>query len=76
MVLGIIAIFTFWVPFLGWIPAIVGMVLGLVALQRPQGRGMAIAGVVCSGFAMLAKVWVWLAILHFLTHFHRHYWGQ
>ena len=75
MVLGIVALFTFWMPLLGWIPAIVGLVLGVVALQRPQGRGMAIAGVVCSGLAMLSKVFVWLAILHFLTHFHRYYWG-
>lgn len=74
MVLGIIALCGFWIPFLGWIPAIVGLVLGLMALQQPYGRGMAITGVVCSALAMLIKVWFWLAIIHLLTHFHRFWW--
>ena len=60
MVLGIISIFTFWIPFLGWIPVIVGLVLGLIALPKPAGRGMAITGVVCSGLALLAKVVFWI----------------
>lgn len=66
LVLGIIAIFFFWIPFLGWIPVITGLVLGIVALQRPQGRGMAIAGVVCSGIALAIKVWFWIAVLGFM----------
>jgi hypothetical protein len=76
MVLGIIALFTFWMPLLGWLPAVVGLVLGLVALQQPQGRGMAVAGVVCAGLSILFKLFFWLAIFHFLAHFHRRYWGM
>jgi len=60
MVLGIIAIFTFWIPFLGWIPVVIGLALGLVALSKPLGRGMAITGVVCSGLALLAKIAFWV----------------
>lgn len=56
MVLGIIAVFTFWIPFLGWVPVILGLVLGLVAFGKPYGRGMAVTGVVCSGLALLVKL--------------------
>ena len=63
MVLGIIALFTFWIPFLGWAPVIVGLVLGLVAFGKPYGRGMAVTGVVCSGLALLVKVIVWIFII-------------
>jgi len=63
MVLGIIALFTFWIPFLGWIPVIVGLVLGLVAFGKPYGRGMAITGVVCSGLALVVKLVFWLVFI-------------
>lgn len=62
MVLGIIALFTFWLPFLGWIPVIVGLVLGLVAFGKPNGRAMAVTGVVCSGLALLVKVMFWVVL--------------
>ena len=60
MVLGIISVFTFWIPFLGWIPVVIGLVLGFVALSKPYGRGMAITGIVCSGLALLAKIAFWV----------------
>ena len=56
MVLGIIALLFFWMPFLGWLPVVLGLVLGIVALNRPFGRGMAIAGIVCSGVALAVKL--------------------
>ena len=63
LVLGIIAIFTFWVPFLGWVPVVLGLVLGLIALSQPYGRGMAIAGVICSGLALAVKLVFWVFFL-------------
>jgi len=66
MVLGIVSLFLFWIPFLGWIPVVTGLVLGLIALQRLYGRGMAITGVVCSGIALAIKVWFWLALIGIL----------
>lgn len=56
MVLGIIALLFFWMPFLGWVPVVLGLVLGFAALGRPYGRGMAMAGVVCSGVALAVKL--------------------
>lgn len=62
LVLGILSIVFVWIPFVGlisWILAPVGLVLGLVALSKPYGRGMAIAGTVCSGVGLLGCIgWV------------------
>jgi|SRR5580692_561716 hypothetical protein len=63
LILGIIALVTFWIPILGWISPIVGLILGLVAMQRPYGRGMAIAGIACSAVALVIKVAFWVVIL-------------
>jgi len=62
LVLGILSILFVWIPFIGlvsWILAPVGLVLGLVALGKPFGRGMAIAGSICSGIGLLGCIgWV------------------
>ena len=62
LVLGILSIVFVWIPFVGlisWILAPVGLVLGLVALSKPYGRGMAIAGTVCSAVGLLGCIgWV------------------
>lgn len=64
LVLGVFAICTVWIPFVGliaWILAPLGLILGLVALKRPAGpgRGVAIAGVVCSSIGLLGCIgWV------------------
>ncbi|HTX49367.1 MAG TPA: DUF4190 domain-containing protein [Caulobacteraceae bacterium] len=77
LVLGILALFFFWIPFLGWIPVLVGLVLGFVALQQPQGRGMAIGGIVCAGIAFAIKIWLWVMVIGLIggMHaFHHHPW--
>ena len=62
LVLGILSILFVWIPFVGlvsWILAPVGLVLGLVALNKPVGKGMAIAGSICSGIGLLGCIgWV------------------
>ena len=64
LVLGILALVFFWLPFLGWIPAVLGLVFGLIAMQQQAGgRGMATAGVVCSAIALAIKVWFWVALI-------------
>lgn len=64
LVLGILALIFVWIPLVGliaWILAPLGLVLGLVALSKPTGRGMAIAGTVCSGIALLGCfAWIFL----------------
>ncbi len=46
-VLALIALFTFWVPILGWILWILGAILSLVGVFRAP-KGLAIAGLVIS----------------------------
>ena len=62
LVLGILSILFVWIPFIGlvsWILAPIGLVLGLVALNKPFGRGMAIAGSICSAIGLLGCIgWV------------------
>ncbi len=64
LVLGILSLLAVWIPFFGlvaWILAPIGLVLGLVALGKPTGRGMAIAGSICSGLGLLGCfAWVLL----------------
>lgn len=65
LVLGILSIVTVWVPILGmiaWILAPLGLILGLVALGKPTGRGMAIAGAVCSGLGLLGCI-AWVVLI-------------
>lgn len=59
MVLGIVSLVLFWCWFLAFIPALVGLVLGLICLNRiktgaasADGKGMAVAGVVCSSLSL------------------------
>jgi hypothetical protein len=63
LVLGIIALVFFWLPLLGWIPVILSIVMGLIALQQPYGRGMAMAGLICGGIALVIKMLFWVMLL-------------
>lgn len=63
LVLGIIALFLFWCWFIAWIPALVGLPLGAIALSKinkgtvsPQGKGVALAGVICSSLALVLAI--------------------
>jgi hypothetical protein len=67
LILGIFSICTVWIPIIGliaWILAPLGLILGLVALKRPvgPGRGVAIAGIVCSAIGLLGCIG-WIALI-------------
>jgi len=51
MVLGILGLVLCWVPFIGWLIAVVGVILGAIGWSKAnktgKNKGMAIAGVVC-----------------------------
>lgn len=69
LVLGIVSVVISFIPFCGtWaiIPAIVGLVLGIIDLVKKKGtsepKGKSIAGVVCSGIAVvIIAVWWMIA---------------
>ncbi len=52
LVLGILGLALCWLPFIGWLCAIVGIILGAVGMSRAKkiggkGKGMAVAGLIC-----------------------------
>ncbi len=65
MVNGIISVVLFWLPIIGWILAVLGIVFGGIGISRAnsgaRGKGMAISGVVL-GIASLVLYVVFAAI--------------
>ncbi|MCF8504219.1 MAG: hypothetical protein K9G59_04830 [Caulobacter sp.] len=56
LVLGIVSVLVVWIPIvglLGTMMALVGLVLGILGLKKPGGRGLAIGGIVCSGVSLV-----------------------
>ncbi|MER2133418.1 MAG: DUF4190 domain-containing protein [Arthrobacter sp.] len=64
LILGIVALFLFWIPIISWLAlilALVGLGLSIAALvtavrQRTSAKGLGIAGVVVSGVALIAAI--------------------
>ncbi len=57
MVLGILSILFFCIPYISLPLAIVGLILGIISLVKKQGgRGMAIAGVICSAIGFIIGI--------------------
>ncbi|SHI87110.1 hypothetical protein [Pseudozobellia thermophila] len=63
-VLALIALFLGWIPFLGWILWLLGVILSIIGLFK-KPRGLAIAGVIISflGLILLLLVFAGLAVL-------------
>ena len=69
LVLGIIGLVTFWACGFGALPGLIAVVLGILGMQaanklpgQPQ-RGLAIAGIVTGGLAVLIGVGFWVAVV-------------
>ena len=69
LVLGIIGLVTFWACGFGALPGLIAVVLGILGLQaanklpgQPQ-RGLAIAGIVTGGLAVLVGIGFWVAVV-------------
>ena len=66
LILGIVALFLFWIPIISWLAlilALIGLGLGIAALvtavrQRTSAKGLSIAAVVVSGVALIAAILV------------------
>ena len=63
-VLALIALFLGWIPVLGWLLWILGLILSIVGIFK-KPRGLAIAGVIISfiGIILLIFIFAGLAIL-------------
>lgn len=56
MVVGLVAFFSGWVPFWGLLTGIAAIVLGVIALKKPTGKGLSVTGIVTGGIAALTSV--------------------
>ncbi len=56
LICGIASLVLCWVPFLGLVLAIVGVVLGIIALVKKSNKAMSIIGLVCGGFGLPLSV--------------------
>ncbi|MES2630754.1 MAG: DUF4190 domain-containing protein [Patescibacteria group bacterium] len=56
MVVGIVAFVSGWIPFWGLLTGIAAIVLGVIALKKPTGKGFSIAGIVTGGLAALSSI--------------------
>ncbi len=68
MVLGILGVALFWLPVIGFVMAIIAVVLGGVGLSRSNlgggGRGQAIAAIVLGVLGIILPILVFAAILN------------
>lgn len=61
LVLGIIGLVLCWIPFLGWILALLGVIFGALGMSKAKkiggrGNGMAIAGLVTGALGLLVGI--------------------
>ena len=62
LVLGIVGLLLAFMPFIGmisWLLAPAGLITGILGMNKPTGRGLAIGGVVTSAIALVICIlWV------------------
>ncbi len=61
MIVGIVALFAGWVPVLGLVIAIAGIIISILALRKHQSKPMAITGIVAGAIGL-----IWSLIVSFI----------
>ncbi|MDQ3449380.1 MAG: DUF4190 domain-containing protein, partial [Actinomycetota bacterium] len=59
LVLGIIAFLLAWFPigsYLAVLLALLSVIFGIIAIRRPAGKGMAVAGLILGGLALVISI--------------------
>lgn len=56
MVVGIVAFVSGWIPFWGFLAGAAAVVLGIIALKKPTGKGFSITGIITGGLAVLSSL--------------------
>jgi hypothetical protein len=56
LVLGIAGLLTLWLCGLGTLPALAGIVVGVIAVVQRNGRGMAVAGLILSSVTLALAI--------------------
>ena len=68
LVVGIVAFVSGWIPLWGVLVGIAALVLGILALKKTNGKGMAIAGIVTGGLGALTGILVTIFFVISLTY--------
>lgn len=66
LVIGIVAFVLGWVPIFGLLAGIAGIVLGILALRQPRGKGFGIAALILSGIAVITGILMTLLLFAWL----------
>jgi len=64
LVLGIVGVFLFWIPFFGLILPILAVIFGCIGIYRQSGRGMAVAGLVIGIISFALSLGLWMFAVH------------
>jgi len=81
LVVGILSIVLFFLPFVGLILAVLGLVFGLLGQSKAgkiggKGKGLAIAGLACGAVGLIASIWtiyVFFTAMKEVNRFNRRY---
>jgi len=73
MVIGIVSLFIWWIPFIGLVLTIVGLILSGFGMKS-DNRGMAIAGLVTNILGLIGSLfWVLIVVLGIFADLSRGY---
>ncbi|HUJ62044.1 MAG TPA: DUF4190 domain-containing protein [Kofleriaceae bacterium] len=74
MVLGIIGIVTCWIPFFGWLLALLGLIFGFVGMSKAKrtgvGNGMAVTGIVLGALGLIIGVTLFVLAMRAVKEVH------
>jgi hypothetical protein len=80
LVLGICGLVLCFLPFLGWVLAILGIVFGAVGMNKAnkvgRGKGLAIAGLICGAIGLILGVGIFIAALQAAKEIATHNYGS
>ena len=62
LVLGIIGLVLFWVPFIPYPLGILALIFGLIGMKKQIKKGMAVTGVVTGIITLVLKVLFWVGL--------------
>ncbi|KMK78065.1 DUF4190 domain-containing protein [Alkalihalobacillus pseudalcaliphilus] len=66
LVLGIIGLVLFWVPFIPYPLAILALIFGFIGLKKQVKKGLAITGIVTGAVTLLLKLLFWIGFVGML----------
>jgi preprotein translocase subunit SecG len=60
LIVGVVAFVSGWIPFWGLLTGVAAVILGVLALKQPNGKGLSITGISTGGIAALTSIFATL----------------